>query len=250
MKININYYYKYYLEIKNRFFLVILSWIFTTGICYLYKDSLLFLLINSANTLKNSQTQPYFIFTDISEIFYVYINVIFFISNQISLFLLLYHLLIFLSLGLYKTELIKFKFLFKTFIITWFFSTILFYNFLIPFSWEFFLNFQQTGTIDQPISLFFEARLFDFLDYFTKFYSLCFLSCQFLIVIIFFLHSFVNKKKQIKSFRKIFYLIFLLFSTMITPPDIFSQILITFYLIFIYEIITFTQYLKINLVTN
>jgi sec-independent protein translocase protein TatC len=250
MKININSYYKYYLEIKHRFFLVTLSWIFTTGICYLYKDSLLFLLINSTNTLMNVNTQPYFIFTDISEIFYVYINIIFFISNQISLVLLLYHLLIFLSLGLYRIELIRFKFLFKYFVFTWLISALIFYNILIPFSWEFFLTFQQTGTVDQPISLLFEAKLFDFLDYFTKFYNLCFFSCQFLIVIIFFLNNFVNKQKQIKNFRKIFYLIFLVFSTIITPPDILSQVIITSYLILIYEIITFLHYLKFNLATN
>ena len=250
MKININYYYKYYLEIKHRFFLIILSWVFTTGICYFYKDSLLFLLIDSVTNLVNSNKQPYFIFTDISEIFYVYINIIFFISNQISLVLLLYHLLIFLALGLYQIELIRFKFLFKSFVFTWFLSTLIFYNVLIPFSWEFFLTFQQTGTVDQPISLFFEAKLFDFLDYFIKFYNLCFFSCQFLILTIFFLNNFVNKKKQVKNFRKLFYLIFLLFSTIITPPDVLSQIIITFYLILIYEIITFLQYLKVNLATN
>ena len=251
MKINIIYYYKYYFEIKHRFFFIFLSWIFTTGISYLYKNSLLFILINSSNTLINSNQQPfYFIFTDISEIFYVYINLILFISNQISLMIFLYHLLMFLSLGLYKKELIVFKFLFKILIFTWIVSFFLFYKILIPFSWNFFLTFQQNGTSYQPISLFFEAKLFDFLNYFIKFYSLCFFSCQFLIVLIFFLNNFVNKKKQIKTFRKIFYLIFLLFSTIITPPDIFSQIFITFYLILIYEIITFLNYLKFNLVTN
>ena len=248
MKKNINYYYKYYLELKNRFLLILSCWVFTTLICYFYKDSLLFFLINFNEI--NECNKPYFIFTDISEVFYVYLNIIFFISNQIGLGLALYHLFVFLMLGLYKNELTKVKLLFKTFLITWALSAMLFYKFLIPLSWEFFLTFQQNETPSQPIPLFFEAKLFDFLIYFTNFYNICFFSCQFLIIVLFFLNNIVNKKKQVKTFRKIFYVVFLLFSTIITPPDVFSQIIITLYLIISYEMITFLNYLKINLATN
>ena len=247
MKLNINYYYKYYLEIKHRLFLIAFCWFFTAGVCYYYKNYLLFAILNNIKTLNNT---PYFIFTDISEIFYSYINLIFFITNQIGLVILLYHILIFLTFGLYERELLTFKMLFKTFLVTWLLSSILFYKFLIPFSLEFFLTFQQNETIGQPISLFLEAKLYDFLNYFITFYNMCFFSCQFLTVILFFLNKIINKKKHIKFFRKIFYLIFLIFSTIITPPDVFSQLLITFYLILIYEITIFFSCLKFNLVTN
>lgn len=251
MKIkNINYYYKYYSEIKYRFFLTILNWLFTTGICYIYKDSLLFLVMNSNYKLMNNHKQLYFIFTDISEIFYVNLSIIFFISNQIGLILMLYHLLIFLSFGLYKTELLKSKFLFKFSLFTWFTSAFICYKILIPTSWAFFLSFQQNGTPQQPISLFFEAKLFDFIKYFIKFYNLCFFNCQFLICLTVLLNKFIKTHTQLKFFRKIFYLIFLIFSTIITPPDVFSQIIITFFLITIYEIIIFLNYLKLNSVTN
>jgi Sec-independent protein secretion pathway component TatC len=140
----------------------------------------------------------------------------------------------------------KFKFLFQTFILIWIFYSFVFYKILIPFSWDFFLNFQQNDTLNQPISLFFEAKLFDFLSYFINFYNLGFLSGIFLIVIVFFLNRLARKRNQIKNFRKIFYLIFLVFSTLITPPDVFSQITITFYLILMNEIIIFLNYLKIN----
>lgn len=242
----INHYYKYYLEIKHRFFLILINWLFTTWICYIYKDSLLFFLINSNYKLINTHKQSYFIFTDISEVFYVNLNIIFFISNQISLILILYHLLNFLSLGLYKTELIKFKILFKFFFVTWLISTFICYHIIIPVSWNFFLSFQHNGTFQQPISLFFEAKLSDFLTYFIKLHQVCFFSCQFLVGLIFLLNSHIKTHTQIKVFRKFFYLIFLFFSTIITPPDIFSQILITFSLIIIYEIITFLNCFKFN----
>ena len=202
------------------------------------------------NNIKTLNATPYFIFTDVSEIFYSYISLVFFISNQIGLIILLYHTLVFLTFGLYESELLTIKMLFKIFLTTWLISSILFYKFLIPFSLEFFLTFQQNETLEQPIPLFFEAKLFDFLSYFIKFYNICFFSCQFLTLILFFLNKIINKKKHIKFFRKILYLVFLIFSTIITPPDVLSQLIITFYLILIYEITILFSCLKFNLVTN
>lgn len=233
-----NYYYKYYSEIKYRFFLIVLNWLFTAWVCYIYKNCLLFLIINS------NYTQFYFIFTNISEIFFVNLNIVFFISNQICLIFIFYHLLIFLSLGLYKTELLEFKFLFKLSLFTWLISAFICYNILIPTSWAFFLSFQLNGTPQQPISLFLEAKLFDFIKYFIQFYNLCLFNCQFLMCLTVVLNKYTHT--QVKFFRKIFYLIFLIFSTIITPPDIFSQIITTFFLITIYEIVTFLNYLKLN----
>ena len=247
---NFNYYYKYYSEIKYRLFLILLNWIFTICVCYIYKDFLLFLLINSNSNITNNHKHFYFIFTNISEIFYVKINIIFFISNQICLCFIFYHLLIFVSLGLYKTELLKFKFLFKFFLFTWLTSAFFCYKFLIPTSWAFFLSFQQNGTKQQPISLFFEAKLLDFITYFVEFYNLCFFNCQFLMCLIIFLNKHIKTYTQLKIFRKIFYLIFLIFATALTSTDVFSQIAITFFLITVYEIITFLNFFKIKKVTN
>ena len=230
---------KYYLELKNRSFFIILIWISNIIITYSYRDFLLFIFINP---LININKQPlYFIFTDIQEIFYVYLNIIFFISNQITIIFLIYHLIIFFSLGLYKIELKKFKFFLKNFFYIWLISFSLCYKILIPFSWNFFLNLQQTNTFKQPIELFFEAKLLDFIKYFITFYILCFFSFQFLMILIILLNNFIKQKKKK---RKIFYLIFLIFSTIITPPEILSQILITFYLILIYEIIIFSILVK------
>jgi sec-independent protein translocase protein TatC len=245
MKItHIKYYYKYYSEIKYRLFLILLNWLFTTWINFLYKNSLLFFVINSNSKFINNYKQFYFIFTDISEIFYANLKIVFFISNQICLILIIYHLLIFLSLGLYKVELLKFRFFLKISLFTWLISAFVCYTYLIPASWYFFLSFQQNGTPQQPILFFFEAKLVDFIKYFIKFYNLCFFNCQFVICLTILLNRYTKTHTQIKIFRKNFYLIFLLFSTIITPPEVLSQVVITFCLITIYEIITFLNYLK------
>mgnify|MGYP003449326516 FL=1 len=103
-------YYVYYLEIKNRIILLFITWLFTIFVCYLYKEVILFFILNSTHvfvftsTIENQNLSHYFIFTDVTEIFYVYLNLILFISNQIFFFSFFYHFLMFLSPGLYKFE--------------------------------------------------------------------------------------------------------------------------------------------------
>jgi hypothetical protein len=79
----INYLYTYYLEIKNRIFITNLL-DFCQHCVFFYKETLLFLFISFSNYGVLADSKPYFIFTDVTEIFSVYAQY-FFISNQILL---------------------------------------------------------------------------------------------------------------------------------------------------------------------
>ena len=239
-------YYKYYLEVKNRFFLLFITWICVSVICYLYKEAILFSLINSNHYFYILNKEPYFIFTDISEIFYVYLQLTFFISNQISIIMLFYHTLLFLSSGLYSFEYKRLQFAFKIFIFSWLSSILLLNKLIIPFSWAFFLSFQQADSI----SFFFEAKIVEYLNYFISLYYICFINCQILTVLTLLLNNISTNLKKIKKFRKLFYLIFFIFSTLTTPPDILSQIIMSSCLIVFYEFLLFSKYLKTSKVTN
>lgn len=236
-------YYKYYLEIKNRTLLILLTWLSVLTICYCFKESLLFVFINSNKYSIETEATPYFIFTDVSEIFYVYLHLIFFLANQITVLMLLYHSLMFLTLGLYKFEYIHLRSAFKLFFLAWVCSIILLKELVIPLSWSFFLSFQKTTL--QPICFFFEARIMEYLTYFINLYYVCLINCQVFAVLTFFLNNFSNNTKTIKKFRKLFYFIFIIFSTLTTPPDIISQIFMSCGLITIYELLIFLRYLKI-----
>nr|YP_009144738.1 SecY-independent transporter protein [Pseudo-nitzschia multiseries]AKJ77346.1 SecY-independent transporter protein [Pseudo-nitzschia multiseries] len=235
-------YYKYYLEIKNRILLLIFTWLLLMVICYHFKEPLLFIFINSN---KYCNSVPYFIFTNVGEVFQVYLHLTLFIANQITILMLLYHSLMFLTLSLYYSEYIQLKSITRIFIITWSCSVILLIKFVVPFSWSFFLSFQETNSYLQPTSFFFEARILEYFHYFTNFYYICVANCQLLGVSILFLNAVSEKMKAIKTFRKLFYLVFILFSTITTPPDIFSQILVSSSLIIIYEFLIFLKYIKV-----
>ncbi|QXE46251.1 Sec-independent protein translocase protein TatC (mitochondrion) [Nitzschia inconspicua] len=234
-------YYKYYLEIKNRILLTIFTWISLLLICYLFKEPLLFIFINSNKYYLN--TTPYFIFTDVGEIFYVYLSLVFFIANQITIIMLFYHSLMFLALGLYRLEYLQLRSVFKIFIFVWVCSLILLKEFVIPFSWSFFLSFHKTEEILQPTSFFFEARISEYMIYFKNLYYICLINCQGFAILTFLLNNMSNTIGTIKTFRKLFYFLFILFSTFVTPPDIISQVLMSCSLIIMYELLIFFKYL-------
>jgi sec-independent protein translocase protein TatC len=236
-------YFKYYLEIKNRVLLITFTWAALLLVCYYFKEPLLFVFINSNKCYIKTNAAPYFIFTNVNEVFYVYLYLVFFITNQVTILMLFYHSLIFLTLGLYKLEYKQLQAIFKIFIFTWIGSFILLKEFIVPFIWSFFLSFQKTNEVLQPVSFFFEARISEYIIYFKNLYYVCLINCQVFAILIFALNRISENIGTIKTFRKLFYFIFIIFSTLMTPPDIVSQIFMSCSLMIIYELLIFFKYL-------
>ena len=92
---------KYLQEIKIRLFLLFLTWLFTVLISYAYKEVLLCVILQ---VTENYNSDFYFIFTNVTEIFSVYIKLIKFLGNQILFLYFFYHLFGFFSPALFKTE--------------------------------------------------------------------------------------------------------------------------------------------------
>jgi sec-independent protein translocase protein TatC len=243
-------YKKYSIEIRNRFFLIFFAWLICLTTCYYCKEIILFTIVKANNSFLELNAKPYFIVTNVTEVFYAYFELGLFISNQIAIFTLIHQLFMFLSLGLYQFEFTKLKLLFKLFTLSWLFSFILLIKFIIPFSWKFFLSFQDGSTTAQTVSFFLEVKLNEYLKYFINVYYICLISCQFLTLLIVALTSLSQELKNVKAFRRLFYIIFIIFSTVITPPDILSQILICSILILTYEITIFLKKIRTNMVTN
>lgn len=237
-------FYKYFLELQNRFFLLIYGWIFTLIISYFYKETLLFLLIKPIYSIP-----IYFIFTSITEILSTYLRLIYFLSNQIFLICFAYHILMFLVPGLYYFEyqlLTKVVFLNFFFL---FFSVFILNIIILPSCWNFFLSFQKTIT-SNTVNLYFEAKITEYINFYVNLYYMCNLNCQIFILIILFLIYIKNNLTLIKKFRKIFYLTFFVFATIITPPDILTQLIFSGNIIIIYEILIFSTLVKNYLISK
>ena len=185
----------------------------------------------------------YFIFTSITELFSIYIKLCIFLTNHICFyFIFLYHIICFLAPGLY---IIEYKFLKNFFFISIFLgilSIFFFYNLLIPTLFNFFLSFQKNYI--ENMNLYFEAKISDYVIFYKDIYFSCFFSFQICVILVFVASYFSQKIKLLKIVRKFFYILLLFFSTVLTPPDIFSQIFMFFSLILCFEGFIFINIFK------
>jgi sec-independent protein translocase protein TatC len=228
---------KYFIEIKNRFMLVILAILSLLFVSFCYKEILLFLIIKPSLITNTHFGLYYFIFTDVTEVFSVYLKVTLFLVIQILVLFLFYQFLSFLSFALFKKEYLFIIKLFKIWFVTWLVSWAISSCVLIPFSWDFFFNFQNLVSY-KFISLYFEPKISEYLNFCVSIYSIT-LFYFLIFASLFFMVNYFNSNTQIlKKFRKLYYYIFVIFSTLITPPDIISQLFVSFLLIIFFELLT------------
>ena len=173
----------------------------------------------------------YFIFTNVTELFSIYFKLVLFISVQIMVWYLFYHIFSFLRPALYSKELKLATFCFNstTFVVA--VAGLLSSYIIVPFSWNFFLSFH-----DQQ-GVYFEAKIDDYFSFYSHAYLLCLIYCQLLTLLFSFFADVEKSYVYIKKYRKLYYYTFLIFSTVVTPPDLVSQLITTFLAIIAYEIV-------------
>jgi Sec-independent protein secretion pathway component TatC len=131
----------------------------------------------------------------------------------------------------------EYKYISKVFasgLFVWFFSIYMLNNFFLPLCWSFFLSFQNL-----TCSFYFEAKLYEYLNFYLTLYYICNINCQFFMLLIFFLSFLNGNLSKIKQVRKMFYLFFICFATLATPPDIFSQLVLLSSMFCIFELLVF-----------
>lgn len=233
------------IEIKRRCTLLAISVIslFITG--YYYKTFLLIMVIISNTSLSNDILN-YFIFTSLTEMFTIYIMLSFSLTSQIVYFIVLYQVICFLAPGLFKREYLFFRKIFFASVLLGLLSFYFFYNQLVPIVFKFFLSFQDYSI--QTINFHFEAKIYEYLMFYKDLYLSCFFifqNCIFLILLAGFTS---NNLRVLKNIRKFIYIVFLVFSTLLTPPDVFSQIFLFLSLLIGFEILIFINVFKTFLI--
>jgi Sec-independent protein secretion pathway component TatC len=227
----------YILEIQNRIILLIFTWSTVFIICYSYKEIMLYIIIKPSynnNFLYNSNN-IYFITTHVTEIFDTYIDLAYIFSNKICLFFFLIHFIIFIEKGLYNFEINLIKKIFIIYVILSCFSTILLYFIITPLSWNFFFNFQEMVFHNQ-LNVYFESKLSEYLIFYKNLDKISNIFSQIFTCLFVYINQIENYLKIIKEYKKIIYFFLFFLTTLITPPDIFSQITLGSFIIISYEI--------------
>jgi sec-independent protein translocase protein TatC len=238
----------FFLELKNRIILMTLTWSTIFIICYNYKEILLYIIIKPCINTTFKLNKIYFITTNVTEIFNTYIYLSNFISNKIIFFFFLIHFILFINTGLYKFEIYIIKKIILVYIILSMSSIIFLYYIILPLSWNFFFNFQDV-IFNNQLNLYFEAKLSEYLNFFVTLNKLSNILSQIFTIVFIYINSIQNYLKFIKEKKKIIFFFLFLITTLITPPDIFSQLILGSFINILYEIfIIITLY--INLVNK
>ena len=230
----------YYFELRNRLLLLLISWLLMILVCFMYKDVLLFLFLKPGLSVRLPMTPSYFVFTSITEVFSVYIKITFFTSNIIITVLAVFHFISFCFPGLFIKEQKFIKKLFFLVLVLTLVSIVFLNFFFLPVSFNFFFSLQQSS----GINLFFESKLDQYINFYILLFVSCFFNFQIIGLSVLLFDFFQFNLPFIRECRKIFYIIFVLSSTLVTPPDISSQLLLSFCMICFYEISIFFSVFK------
>jgi len=229
---------KYFIEFKNRFFLIIFSCVLSTFAGYTYKEVIIFFISQSSMlSLKNFN---YFIFTNVTEILYTHLQILTFMEAQIFLIYSMYNLIIFLCPALFKNEYLFAVFSLKLSFFVWLVTSLCFNFYMTPTTVSFFFSFQEFI----HFNLYLEAKLNEFLDIYFLFYYFVVLYAQ-VFVLLFSVFFHLNlKHKKVQKFRKTCHYFLFLLGGFMTPSDFFIQFPASFFLIIFFECLFFLACLK------
>ena len=223
----------YIAEIKVRLFYILTMLVCTFITCYIFKEPIIYILIKPLLTISTQ----YFIFTNLIEIFIMYLKILLIISLYLIIPFILYQIWLFLVPGLYLYEKVSLKYFFYLIILTLCLGITIAYYLIIPIAWKFFISFETKG--QNLFSIHYEAKINEYLMLILNILltiSFCF---QFPLYILLLINFNILDISWFYKKRKIAYILILIFAAIISPPDLFSQILLFTPLIILYELTIF-----------
>lgn len=227
---------RHFLEIYNRLLILLLTWGLNFFVLFYYKEQIVYILGQHQET-----TFPYFISTSLTEVFFVYLKLSSFLAFYFAYPIIVIQLALFIIPGLYKYEYLVIRNFLLLSIMLYIGTTIFTYKVFLPYCWKFFSSFQLEAE-ESLISLHLEARIADYLSFFFETYFLLNAILHIFLIFLFLLYK--TTLNSILKYRKLFYLLFFLFATLMTPPDVISQIVVGLFFLGFFEIFLFSLFLS------
>jgi sec-independent protein translocase protein TatC len=229
----------YLKETAFRFQYYFLSFFSTLVVCFFNKNILLFLMTLSVTSFFNQQnlSVDHFIYTHPVELFTVQIFLIIYFSLLFTIPILFWNIVDFLKPSFILLEYRNFsKLTFLLFSLTVLFNNILCF-YIFPNIWFFFHNFNTSYDVNQTFNFFLELRIYEYFSFLVTFFYLTNASIGFLVVCvsIFAFHDFEN----LIYWKKLFIFLNMVFATLLSPPDVYSQLFLFVFLTFLFESLIF-----------
>lgn len=227
-------YLNHFAELRNRL-LFCFSILFFSFFFFFYFADLVARVLSFPlyNLIEDKETKR-MIFTGLPEVFISNLKISFFASFLTTFPIFILQFFLFISPALYKKEK---NFFLPVFCLVpfLFFAGILFsYFILIPIVWNFFLSFQNLNS-EQFFSIELESRYGEYMKLIMYLLFSGGISFLFPIILMVFCKLKILSINTLKQQRKIFFILILLFSAILTPPDVISQLVISIPLYLFYE---------------
>lgn len=219
----------FFKEIKYRCFLIFLNWFFFTNLLYYYKEILLFIIFKKLSYFNSLEF--YLVYTNITELFTIYIKLINFCNLQITFGFILYQIIIFCLPTFYKKE---FKIIISILLLFHILNSIYIMTFtkLSFFIINFLKNFQEPY-------IYFEIKIYEIFQFLLK----IFLHFQFIFISlsVFFI---VYIRNNIMILRKLYYFLLIIISTCYLINILIFKVNVFYFIIISFELFIFLVLLK------
>lgn len=217
------------LELRTRLIYCLLFFGLCAGVAYYYAEYIFNYLLSPLP----EQASHRLIYTGLPEAFLTYVKLALWSGLFFSLPFMMHQVWRFIAPGLYEQERKSVVFFMLLTPLLFFAGAAFSFYAVIPNAWKFFLSFEQRQTDMVPIVL--EARISEYLSITLQLVFA--FGCAFLLpVALFVCHKIgVLSIDNLTKGRRYAFILILIVSAILTPPDVFSMIALSIPLYFLYE---------------
>jgi len=238
----------HFYELRYRIYYYIISNIITTLVAYEYSTELIYLFARPLLINKTHEVNQ-LIYTNITEAFFTFLNISLFSSIFLTIPILLYQVFFYLLPGLYEYEKENLSYIIYFMLIMILINLAIIYFLVLPIIWSFFLEFDNTMS-QEVFKIKFEGKINEYITLVENL-IISFAICSQIPVILIVLINFnlLNFNVLVKA-RSFMVITCLILGAMLSPPDVFSQVILAIPLYFSYEFGIFFAIFKKNSFTT
>lgn len=225
---------EHFIELKKCIIKSLMFFIIASLFSYYYVPDILKFLLRPLKGSIPSFTENKVIYTELTEMFLLYIKLCCYSGFFISLPFVTFQIYKFLSPGLYTNEK-------KNLIIFLIFIPILFvigsffvYYLIIPKAWKFFLSFEIQDTAN--INILLQAKITEYISLILKLIFAFGMAFQLPVVLLILKLLGIIEKENLVEGRRFAIVIIFIIAAILTPPDILSQFALAIPMMLLYEI--------------
>ena len=229
-------------ELKQRAWHVLLSLGMSFATCFFFRQEILHKMMLP---LLEQEGANRFIYTKLPEAFMIYLKISLVVACLLSLPVFLYHLGTFLLPGLYLFEAKRLGALVVGAVVLMWGGMVFCHQCLVPTAWEFFLSMGTQGEEGFQVAM--EARVEDYIHLFLSILFAVSFAFQFPLILWVLLWTRVLQPETLTEHRRWIVLGSLSVSACLSPPDVWSQLLLGIPLILCFEVLAWLFLVKHHL---